>query len=103
LQFMHKAGSDEVELKQEDQSGDVKKHTPFDDIAAEIEGEHHRLLECPGESYVALADLKACTHGGADIHVDFDDEDIEEFFGDNVIMKEWKYFLDDCDSQKAEC
>jgi len=52
---------------------------------------------------VALADLKACTHGGADIHVDFDDEDIEEFFADNVIMKEWRYFLDDCDSQKAEC
>jgi len=99
---LHKAVADEAELKQ-DESRDAKKHTPLDDIAAEIAGEHHRLIECPGESYVALADLKACTHGGADIHVDFDDEDIEEFFADNVIMKEWKYFLDDCDSQKAEC
>jgi len=109
LQFMHKAGADVAELKQEDnlatqdESRDAKKHTPFDDIAADISGEHHRLRECPGEPYVGLADLKACTHGGADIHVDFDDEDIEEFFADNVIMKEWRYFLDDCDSQKAEC
>jgi hypothetical protein len=109
LQFMHKAGADVAELKQEDnlatqdESRDAKKHTPFDDIAADISGEHHRLRECPGEPYVALADLKACTHGGADIHVDFDDEDIEEFFADNVIMKEWRYFLNDCDSQKADC
>jgi hypothetical protein len=99
---MHKAAADVAEMK-EDETRDTKKHTPLDDIAADIAGDNHRLIECPGESYVALADLKACTHGGADIHVDFDDEDIEEFFADNVIMKEWRYFLDDCDSQKADC
>merc|ERR1719487_1566818 len=98
---MHKA--DVADLTQEDEANNTKKHTPLDDIAAEIAGEHHRLRECPGEPYVALADLKACTHGGADIHVDFDDEDIEEFFADNVVMREWRYFLNDCDNQKAEC
>jgi len=109
LQFMHKGAADLAELKQEEglASQDArlaaKKHTPLDDIANDIAGDHHHIRQCPGDSFVNLADLKACTHGGADIHVDFDDEDIEEFFGDNVIMKEWKYFLNDCDDQKAEC
>jgi hypothetical protein len=109
LQFMHKTGTDLEEQKREenhaaeDESQDATKHTPLDDIAAAVAGDHHRIRECPGESFVSLADLKACTHGGADIHVDFDDEDIEEFFADNVIMKEWRYFLNDCDSQKADC
>ena len=34
----------------------------------------HLSQRCPGKAYVALADLTACTHGGADIHVEFDNE-----------------------------
>jgi hypothetical protein len=108
LQFMHKAGADQADLKQEDGAAFQdeslhKKHSPLDDIAVDIAGDHHRPRPCPGDDFVSLSDLKACTHGGADMHVDFDHEDIEEFFGDNVIMKEWKYFLNDCDDLKAEC
>jgi hypothetical protein len=67
---------------------------------------HHRdsekFLECPGGPFTAAADEGSCVHGGAEIHVDFDDEDIEEFFGDNVLMKEWKYYKEGC-HQPAQC
>ena len=106
---LHKADAGATELAQKDSLASqeesllAKKHSPLDDIAAGIAGDHHRLRQCPGKAYVALADLTACTHGGADIHVEFDSEDIEDFFADNVIMKEWRYFLDDCDEEKASC
>jgi len=109
LQFMHKAEVDVAELAEEaslvsqNDTLHAKKHSPLDDVAFELAGDHHRPMPCPGDAFVSLADLDACTHGGADIHVDFDDEDIEEFFGDNVVMKEWRYFLNNCDSEKADC
>jgi hypothetical protein len=53
--------------------------------------------ECPGGPFVGESDPGKCSHGGADVVVDFDDENIEEFFGDNVLMKEWKYFLEECE------
>lgn len=78
-------------------------HNPLDDVEMEIaNGEHHRYHQCPGLPYVALADLGSCTHGGAEVSVEFNHEDIEEFFGDNVVMKEWKYFLDGCDEANCE-
>merc|ERR1719258_267353 len=58
--------------------------------------------ECPGGPFIGMADAGSCFHGGADIHVDFDDEDIEEFFGDNVLMKEWKYYKEGC-HKPAQC
>jgi len=106
LQFMHKAGLDGAALAEEESGAgqDASQHAkhagPLDDLAAE---RHHHPRRCPGDDFVALADLNSCTHGGADIQVDFDNEDIEEFFGDNVVMTHWRYFLYDCDSEKAEC
>jgi hypothetical protein len=58
--------------------------------------------ECPGGPFIGQADSGSCFHGGADIHVDFDDEDIEEFFGDNVLMREWKYYKEGC-HKPAQC
>jgi hypothetical protein len=108
-----KTGADMAEMAQEasllveddNLSGHAKKHihNPLDDVALEINGDRGKMRQCPGDAFVALSDNDACTHGGADVHVDFDDEDIEEFFGDNVVMKEWRYFLNDCDSEKANC
>merc|ERR550514_990005 len=45
---------------------------------------HGHCPECPGGSFVAESDPGRCSHGGATVVVDFDDENIEEFFGDNV-------------------
>lgn len=108
LQFMHKSGVEDTALAQEESVAAQNeslhaKHTPLDDVAIAIAGDHHKPRQCPGEAYVALADINSCTHGGAEIQVDFDKEDIEEFFADNVVMREWRYFLNDCDSKKAEC
>jgi len=64
--------------------------------------EEHDCPECPGQPFIGEADSDTCGHIGADVHVNFDDEDIEEFFGDNVIMKEWKYFKEGC-HKPAQC
>jgi hypothetical protein len=60
-----------------------------------------KLQECPGDALVAFADTGFCTHGGIEVKVDFDDEDIEEYFGDNVLMKHWKYYIEGC--KLADC
>jgi hypothetical protein len=99
-------------------------HVPLNDLgqvhAHQVEGEgiasdplehlapHHHghedghCPECPGGPFIGEADAGTCFHGGADIHVEFDDEDIEEFFGDNVLMKEWKYYKEGC-HKPAQC
>jgi hypothetical protein len=65
-------------------------------------GSDYHHPECPGGPFIGEADAASCFHGGADIHVEFDDEDIEEFFGDNVLMKEWKYYKEGC-HKPAQC
>jgi len=77
---------------------------PLESLAPHHHGDHeeHPCPECPGGPFIGMADAGSCFHGGADIHVDFDDEDIEEFFGDNVLMKEWKYYKEGC-HKPAQC
>jgi hypothetical protein len=76
---------------------------PLEYLVPHHHGHHaERLSECPGGPFLGTADAGACFHGGADIHVDFDDEDIEDFFGDNVLMKEWKYYKEGC-HKPAQC
>jgi len=53
-------------------------------------------VECPGEPVHDYSDKEKCSHRGVDINVNA--ETIEEFFGDNVLMKEFKYYLEDCAS-----
>merc|ERR1719174_3536330 len=81
--------------------------SPLDYLAEQIRGEsniheHPKLQECPGDALVASADSGVCTHGGIEVRVDFDDEDIEEYFGDNVLMKKWKYYIEGC-TKGADC
>lgn len=52
--------------------------------------------ECPGKPIHDSADPTKCSHAGIDIHVD--SESIENYFGDNVLMKDFKYYLEDCTS-----
>ena len=60
---LHKADAGATELAQKDSLASqeesllAKKHSPLDDIAAGIAGDHHRLRQCPGKPYVAPADL----------------------------------------------
>jgi len=80
--------------------------SPLDAIAAQLLATQKahgkpKLPECPGGALTASADAGLCTHGGIEIKVDFDDEDIEESFGDNVLMKRWKYFIQGC--KLADC
>jgi len=76
---------------------------PFEHLAPHHHGhDDDHCPECPGGPFIGVADSGSCFHGGADIHVDFDDEDIEEFFGDNVLMKEWKYYKEGC-HKPAQC
>merc|ERR550514_84933 len=75
---------------------------PLEQLAPHHHGSDDHHLECPGGPFIGEADAGSCFHGGADIHVDFDDEDIEEFFGDNVLMKEWKYYKEGC-HKPAQC
>jgi hypothetical protein len=56
----------------------------------------HTHTECPGEPVIDYADSTKCSHAGIDIHVD--SETIEKYFGDNVLMKDFKYYLEDCAS-----
>jgi hypothetical protein len=79
--------------------------SPLDHLAEHLlagSAKKPRLAECPGDSIVAKADSGVCTHGGIEVKVDFDDEDIEEYFGDNVLMKYWKYFIEGC-TKGADC
>jgi len=50
--------------------------------------------ECPGERFAAAADAGICSHGGAEVKVLFDSEDIQGFYGDNVMMSHFRYFLE---------
>jgi hypothetical protein len=75
---------------------------PLEHLAPHHHGSESAHPECPGGPFIGEADAASCFHGGADIHVDFDDEDIEEFFGDNVLMKEWKYYKEGC-HKPAQC
>jgi len=77
--------------------------SPLDFLAEHILTNHAKpkIAECPGGALVAAADGGVCTHGGIEVKVDFDDEDIEEYFGDNVLMKNWKYFIEGC--KLADC
>jgi hypothetical protein len=54
----------------------------------------HNCPECPGSEFVASADHGLCSHGGSDVEVLIDRKDIEEFFGDNVLVVDFKYFLE---------
>jgi hypothetical protein len=69
---------------------------PYEGLTGFGHGQGH-CPECPGGPFIAESDLGHCSHGGAAVVVDFDDESIEEFFGDNVLMKEWKYFIEECE------
>jgi hypothetical protein len=85
---------------------DADGSSPLDAIAAHLLARSNahgkpKLQECPGGVLTASADAGLCTHGGIEIKVDFDDEDIEESFGDNVLMKHWKYFIEGC--KLADC
>jgi hypothetical protein len=75
---------------------------PLEHLAPHHHGSEDKHPECPGGPFIGEADAASCFHGGADIHVEFDDEDIEEFFGDNVLMKEWKYYKEGC-HKPAQC
>jgi hypothetical protein len=78
--------------------------SPLDAIAAELaagRSKEARLQECPGRPLVVNADPGVCTHGSIEVRVDFDDDDIEEYFGDNVLMKNWKYYIEGC--KAADC
>jgi hypothetical protein len=99
-----------IQLKKESASklfGDVEGNSPLDFLAGQIAalrgngGDHGNLEECPGQPLIANADSGVCTHGSIEVRVDFDDEDIEEYFGDNVLMKNWKYYIEGC--KEAEC
>lgn len=52
--------------------------------------------ECPGEPVVEYSDPGHCSHQG--VQIDFNGKIIEDSFGDNVEMKSFKYYLEDCSS-----
>jgi len=88
LQFMHrKEGVDDLD-------------TALDSPSRETDW----TTECRGTPFVASADFGRCSRVGADMVLNFGDESIEDGFGDNVLMKQWKYFLQDCDADlDADC
>jgi len=56
--------------------------------------------QCPGKAIVETSDAGHCSHQGVDI--DVNGKDIAEFFGDNVLMKNFKYYLEECTSGVCE-
>jgi len=56
--------------------------------------------ECPGKAIVEHSDAGHCSHQGVDVNVN--GKDIAEFFGDNVMMKNFKYYLEECTSGMCE-
>lgn len=59
--------------------------------------------ECRGIPFIASADPGRCSRAGADMVLNFGDESIEAGFGDNVMVRRWKYFLQDCEEEFADC
>jgi hypothetical protein len=52
--------------------------------------------DCPGEAVIAYSDEGHCSHQGASI--DVHGAAIAEFFGDNVMMKSFKFYAEECSS-----
>jgi hypothetical protein len=78
---------------------------PLEKLAPHHHGHDADHTECPGGPYIGGADTGTCFHAGAEIRVGFGKEerqDIEDSFGDNVLMKEWKYFKEGC-HKPAQC
>jgi len=65
---------------------------------------HPRLAECPGGPVVVAADEGACGRRGGSLMRNPDDEtdfqSLEDFFGDNKLMRSWKFVLEDCVEDK---
>jgi hypothetical protein len=65
---------------------------------------HARLSECPGGPVVVAADPGACGRRGGQLMRDPDEEtdfqSIEDFFGDNKLMRGWKFILEDCEEDE---
>lgn len=59
--------------------------------------------ECRGTPFVANADPGHCSRVGAEMLLNFGDESIEDGFGDNVLMRRWKYFVQDCEMEFMDC
>jgi hypothetical protein len=96
MQFMNRKHGESLDFREQIEAllGDHKEHH-----------EHEDCPECPGERFAAAADTGICSHGGAEIRVLFDSEDIQSYFGDNVMMSHFRYFLESIPSGKctADC
>jgi len=66
-------------------------------FAALNKDEGHGHKECPGEPIVGVANGNVCSKTGIEVIVDFNGKDIEDLFGDNVLMKHYKYYIENCD------
>lgn len=58
---------------------------------------HANHVECPGEAIVGRANHGLCSKEGISIDVDLRGSEIEDFFGDNVLMKNFKYYIENCE------
>jgi hypothetical protein len=86
LQFMHK----------KEDAGSL-------DDAFDFRKEALWTSECRGTPFVASADPGRCSRAGAEMVINFGDESIEDGFGDNVLVRRWKYFLQDCEKELSDC